>query len=93
MVGAAVPDEIWVRRLSKLKACGVNAIRIAHNPASKRLLNLCDQFGFLVQDEFFDEWDNPKDKRLNMNEQHHTLSVEDIQNIFCKMLSGTLKTH
>ena len=30
--------------------------------------------GFLVQDEFFDEWDNPKDKRFNMNER----SVDDI---------------
>ncbi|MGC6455288.1 MAG: sugar-binding domain-containing protein [Coraliomargaritaceae bacterium] len=69
-VGAAVPDDVWRRRLEKLKAAGVNAIRIAHNPASEAFLQLCDRMGFLVQDEFFDEWDNPKDKRKNMNEQH-----------------------
>ncbi len=70
LVGAAVPDAVWRRRLNKLKLCGVNAIRSAHNPASTRFLNLCDELGFLVQEEFFDEWDNPKDKRLNMTEQH-----------------------
>ncbi|WP_163131933.1 sugar-binding domain-containing protein [Agarivorans sp. Alg241-V36] len=70
LVGAAVPDAVWERRLKRLKQAGVNAIRMAHNPASESLLTLCDRLGFLVQDEFFDEWDFPKDKRLNMNEQH-----------------------
>lgn len=69
-VGAAVIDDVWRRRFAKLKAGGCNAIRIAHNPASNDFLNLCDEMGLLVQDEFFDEWDNPKDKRKNMNEQH-----------------------
>ena len=69
IVGAAVPKEVWRRRLSKLKEAGCNAIRISHNPASNEFLDLCDEMGFLVQDEFFDEWDNPKDKRLNMNER------------------------
>ncbi|KAB6149044.1 DUF4982 domain-containing protein [Bacteroides xylanisolvens] len=66
IVGAAVPKDVWRRRLIKLKASGANAIRIAHNPASDELLDLCDELGFLVQEEFFDEWDNPKDKRTNL---------------------------
>ncbi|AXT63220.1 glycoside hydrolase family 2 protein [Aquimarina sp. AD10] len=69
IVGAAVPKDIWRRRLQKLKDAGCNAIRIAHNPGSQEFLDLCDEMGFLVQDEFFDEWDNPKDKRLNTNEK------------------------
>ncbi len=69
LVGAAVPDGVWRRRLAKLKEGGCNAIRISHNPGSEAFLQLCDEMGFLVQDEFFDEWDNPKDKRLNMNER------------------------
>ncbi|MGG1638949.1 glycoside hydrolase family 2 TIM barrel-domain containing protein [Paenibacillus sp. NRS-1760] len=69
LVGAAVPLDVWRRRLEKLKACGCNAIRTAHNPASEDFLNLCDEMGFLVQEEFFDEWDNPKDKRSNGGEQ------------------------
>ena len=69
-VGAAVPRDVWRRRFEKLKAGGCNAIRVAHNPASEEFLSLCDEMGLLVQDEFFDEWDNPKDKRKNMNERH-----------------------
>ncbi|WP_237561765.1 glycoside hydrolase family 2 TIM barrel-domain containing protein [Flagellimonas algicola] len=69
LVGAAVPKGVWKRRLKKLKEAGCNAIRISHNPGSQEFLDLCDEMGFLVQDEFFDEWDNPKDKRKNMNEQ------------------------
>ncbi|MEM6886157.1 MAG: sugar-binding domain-containing protein [Verrucomicrobiota bacterium] len=67
-VGAAVPDGVWVRRLEKLKALGCNAIRTAHNPPSEPFLNLCDRMGFLLQDEIFDEWDHPKDKRHNYNQ-------------------------
>ncbi|WKB81932.1 glycoside hydrolase family 2 TIM barrel-domain containing protein [Cellulophaga lytica] len=69
LVGAAVPKGVWRRRLQTLKDIGCNAIRISHNPASNEFLDLCDEMGFLVQDEFFDEWDNPKDKRKNMNER------------------------
>ncbi|MGJ8639591.1 MAG: sugar-binding domain-containing protein [Opitutaceae bacterium] len=68
LVGAAVPDGVWRRRLQSLKDGGCNAIRMAHNPSSDALLDLCDELGFLVQDEFFDEWDYPKDKRLNQNQ-------------------------
>lgn len=64
-VGAAVPLGVWKRRLEKLKELGCNAIRTAHNPPSEKFLDLCDQMGFLVQDEIFDEWDHPKDKRHN----------------------------
>ena len=69
LVGTSVPLDVWRRRLLILKECGVNAIRTAHNPASNDFLNLCDEMGFLVQEEFYDEWDNPKDKRYNGNEQ------------------------
>ncbi|MEM9258313.1 MAG: glycoside hydrolase family 2 TIM barrel-domain containing protein, partial [Bacteroidota bacterium] len=68
LVGAAVPKAVWRRRLQTLKDGGTNAIRSAHNPASQEFLDLCDEMGFLVQDEFYDEWDYPKDKRLNMGE-------------------------
>ncbi|SDX72345.1 Beta-galactosidase/beta-glucuronidase [Lutibacter oricola] len=72
MVGTAIPKGVLKRRLKILKDGGVNAIRVSHNPASTELLELCDELGFLVQDEFFDEWDNPKDKRYNQNESKST---------------------
>ncbi|MGJ8694221.1 MAG: glycoside hydrolase family 2 TIM barrel-domain containing protein [Thalassotalea sp.] len=68
LVGAAVPKGVWQRRLSRLKQAGVNAIRTAHNPPSEEFLTLCDEMGLLVQNEAFDEWDNPKDKRKNFNQ-------------------------
>ncbi|MEM9929010.1 MAG: glycoside hydrolase family 2 TIM barrel-domain containing protein, partial [Bacteroidota bacterium] len=71
-VGAAVPKAVWRRRLQTLKDGGCNAIRSAHNPASQEFLDLCDEMGFLVQDDFYDEWDYPKDKRLNMGETKST---------------------
>lgn len=69
LVGAAVPLDVWRRRLETLVDGGCNAIRTAHNPASEEFLDLCDDMGLLVQEEFFDEWHNPKDKRQNGNEK------------------------
>ena len=55
-LGAAVPEQAWRRRLELLSDMGCNAIRTAHNPPSTEFLNLCDEMGFLVMDEAFDEW-------------------------------------
>lgn len=55
-VGAAVPIGIWKYRLKKLKEMGANAIRTSHNPPAPEFLDLCDEMGFLVMDESFDEW-------------------------------------
>ena len=71
-VGAAVPRAIWQRRLNKLKNMGVNSIRCAHNPPDVALLDLCDEMGFLVMDEAFDEWEHMKQKAggANTHESH-----------------------
>lgn len=60
--GAAVPKSVWRHRLERLKECGCNAIRTSHNPPDVALLDLCDEMGFLVMDEAFDEWEGPKNK-------------------------------
>ena len=61
-LGAAVPPEVWRRRLEKLRDCGCNAVRTSHNPPDPALLDLCDEMGFFVMDEAFDEWEAPKNK-------------------------------
>ena len=61
-LGAAVPKSVWRGRLEALKDCGCNAIRTSHNPPDPALLDLCDEMGFLVMDEAFDEWEGPKNK-------------------------------
>ncbi|MDA3833504.1 MAG: DUF4982 domain-containing protein, partial [Spirochaetales bacterium] len=62
VLGSAVPREVWKRRLLTLKEIGVNAIRTSHNPQAPDLYDLCDELGFLVLDEAFDEWEFPKRK-------------------------------
>lgn len=63
-LGAAVPREVWKRRLEQLKTIGVNAIRMSHNPQAPALYDLCDELGLLVMDEASDEWEFPKRKWL-----------------------------
>lgn len=43
-----------------MKEAGFNALRIAHNPASRALLDACDRVGMLVMDEAFDSWQMSK---------------------------------
>lgn len=61
-LGAAVPKEVWRRRLLILKEIGCNAIRMSHNPQAPYMYDLCDELGLLVKDEAFDEWEYPKKK-------------------------------
>ncbi len=66
-VGAAVPPEIWKRRLTALKEMGCNALRMSHNPPDPALLDLADEMGFCVMDEAFDEWHTMKGKEFGSN--------------------------
>jgi beta-galactosidase len=70
-LGTAVPLAAWERRLTALRALGVNAIRTAHNPPAPEFLDLADRMGFLVMDEMFDCWTvakNPYDYHLYFKE-------------------------
>lgn len=64
-LGAAVPVTVWRQRLEQLKRIGCNAIRMSHNPQAPCLYDLCDELGFLVMDEAFDEWEYPKKKWIS----------------------------
>ncbi len=61
-LGAAVPIQVWERRLKTLKEAGCNAVRCSHNPPAPEFFDLCDRMGFLVMDEAFDEWTRGKHK-------------------------------
>jgi beta-galactosidase len=50
-VGVAVPDSLWEFRVRRLKEFGFNAIRCAHHPPARELLDACDRLGMLVMDE------------------------------------------
>ena len=63
-LGAAARKDSWRYRLGKLRGIGVNAVRMSHNPHAPELMEVCDEMGMLVMNEFFDEWHRPKDKSL-----------------------------
>ena len=65
LTGAVGYRETWERRLKLLKDMGCNGIRCAHNPPAPVFLDLCDELGFLVMDEVFDEWYLAKNKADN----------------------------
>lgn len=56
VLGAAEFPAACRRKLTKLKEAGFNAVRIAHNPPSLTLLEICDEIGMIVMDEAFDCW-------------------------------------
>lgn len=59
-LGAAVNTRAMERQLEILQAMGVNGLRTAHNPPAPELLDLTDRMGFIVMDEAFDVWKQPK---------------------------------
>ena len=62
ILGAATYDESEWRRVRILKEAGFNAIRSAHNPTSRAMLEACDHYGMYMMDETFDMWFNRKTK-------------------------------
>lgn len=56
IIGARTERQAEERKVKILKQNGYNAIRSAHNPCSKALLDACDKYGMLVMDEYVDMW-------------------------------------
>lgn len=56
ILGAATHRSAEFRRVRLLKHAGFNAIRSAHNPMSRHLLDACDELGMYVVDELADHW-------------------------------------
>ena len=56
ILGARCYAQGEERRVRLLKENGYNAVRSAHNPCSKALLDACDRLGMLMMDEYIDHW-------------------------------------
>jgi beta-galactosidase len=56
LLGACCYPEAEERKVRILQENGYNAIRSAHNPCSKAMLEACDRLGMLVMDEYVDMW-------------------------------------
>jgi beta-galactosidase len=62
VLGACEYPQAARRRVKILKEAGFNAVRMAHNPASKAFLSACDELGLYVMDEFVDMWYEHKNR-------------------------------
>ncbi|MGN1408742.1 MAG: glycoside hydrolase family 2 TIM barrel-domain containing protein [Eubacteriales bacterium] len=65
VLGAADYPAACRRKVEKLKETGFNALRIAHNPPSTQLMEICDELGIIVMNEAFDCWRTSKGGELN----------------------------
>lgn len=70
-LGAAINVAALRRQLTILKDMGCDAIRTSHNMPAPELVKLCDEMGFMLMVESFDEWKTPKVKN-----GYHTLFDE-----------------
>ncbi len=59
-LGAAVNVAALRRQLTLLKDMGCDAVRTSHNMPAPELVELCDEMGFMMMLEPFDEWDIAK---------------------------------
>lgn len=59
-LGAAVNVAALRHQLTLLKDMGCDAIRTSHNIPAPELVELCDEMGFMMMLEPFDEWDIAK---------------------------------
>lgn len=56
ILGACAFPEAEERKVRILKENGYNALRSAHYPCSKAILDACDRLGMLMMDEYVDVW-------------------------------------
>ena len=59
-LGAAVNRSALRHQLALLKEMGCDAIRTSHNMPAPELVEICDEMGFMMMIEAFDEWDIAK---------------------------------
>lgn len=84
ILGARSFDKSEWRRIRRLKEAGFNAVRSAHNPACRAVLEACDALGMYVMDEAWDMWYHGKNKqdyanyfRDNYEEDVRTMVAKD----------------
>lgn len=55
-LGAVANYNAIYRQMRILKDMGVNAVRVTHNPADDKLIEIAEDMGLLIVDEAFDTW-------------------------------------
>jgi fibro-slime domain-containing protein len=80
-LGAVQEYEAIYRQLVTLKEMGCNAIRTSHNTTSKTVINICNELGILVVEEFFDGWDASKNYNENDFSKYFLETIDESNTI------------
>lgn len=74
-LGAVQEYDAIYRQVKILKEYGFNAIRTSHNVSSSVLLDVCDELGMLVMEEFFDGWSRSKNSNSKDFSTHFNTAI------------------
>lgn len=76
-LGAASYYRSLERQVEILKEMGCNAIRVTHNPADRKLMEICNKKGMLIIEEAYDTWLYPKNGNVNDYATWFNTPIED----------------
>lgn len=80
-LGAVQTYDAILRQVTKLKEMGCNAIRTTHNVPSQVLLQVCNEQGMLILEEFFDGWAASKNDNDYDFSQYCEVAIADSNNL------------
>ncbi len=78
--GPASPDALILSDLQRLRDLGCNFVRGAHYPQDRRLLDLCDELGFLVWEEMLGWGQGERQFNDPVFRRHHRAGLEAMVN-------------
>ncbi len=83
-LGAVQVYDALYRQIAILKDMGVNSIRTSHNTPSDILMDICNEQGMLVMNEFFDGWDTAKNSNSHDFSEYFDTEIDADNNLIGK---------
>ncbi|MCQ2819993.1 MAG: hypothetical protein MJ252_22225 [archaeon] len=83
-IGSVDNYDAVYRKFIQLKDMGMNSIRTTHNIASKHWIEIADEIGILIVEEFFDGWSYSKNGNKNDFGKYFKVLIEDKNEIYGK---------
>lgn len=80
-LGSAVNESALRHQLELLKDMGCDAIRTSHNMPAPELVRLCDEMGFMMMVEPFDDWNFHPKSRNGYSRHFNEWAEKDMMNM------------
>lgn len=88
-LGAVQEYDSLYRQIAIMKDMGVNAVRITHNPGSRIILDICNELGMLVMEEFYDGILTEKNGNSHDFSEYYNVQISSNNNILGKKTNET----